>query len=67
MSIQLTPLAHTLRRLLLGASLSLASLPYAMAEDAQPRAYHILDSFPLTPNGKTDFIKLRNTLSAQNK
>ncbi|MFS2157102.1 TonB-dependent Fe(3+) dicitrate receptor FecA [Pseudomonas sp. Pseusp122] len=41
MSTQLTPLAHTLRRLLLGASLSLVSLPYAMAEQAQPRAYHI--------------------------
>ena len=38
-----------------------------MSQHMQPRAYHILDSFPLTPNGKTDFIKLRNNLSAQNK
>jgi Fe(3+) dicitrate transport protein len=41
MSTSLTPLAHTLRCLLLGSSLSLGALPLASAADAPPRAYHI--------------------------
>jgi hypothetical protein len=34
-----------------------------MSQHMQPRAWHMMDSFPLTPNGKTDFIRLRNDLS----
>jgi len=34
-----------------------------MSQHMQPRAWHVMDSFPLTPNGKTDFISLRNNLS----
>ncbi|PZP06905.1 MAG: TonB-dependent siderophore receptor [Pseudomonas protegens] len=37
----LTPLARTLRHLLLGASLSLASLPLVQAAEAQAQSYHI--------------------------
>ena len=33
---RLTPLARTLRHLLLGASLSFSALPYAMAAEAKP-------------------------------
>lgn len=36
---RLTPLARTLRHLLLGASLSFSALPYALAAEAKP--YHI--------------------------
>ncbi|BBN52897.1 hypothetical protein TRE132_10220 [Pseudomonas chlororaphis subsp. aurantiaca] len=41
---RLTPLARTLRQLLLGASLSLAALPLAMAADGPARDYHIAAS-----------------------
>jgi Fe(3+) dicitrate transport protein len=41
MSTSLTPLAHTLRCLLLGTSLSLAPLTSASAADAPARTYHI--------------------------
>ncbi|WP_407315121.1 TonB-dependent Fe(3+) dicitrate receptor FecA [Pseudomonas sp. nanlin1] len=41
MSPQLTPLARSLRCLLLGASLSLSAIPLAVADDALPRVYHI--------------------------
>ncbi len=41
MSPQLTPLARSLRCLLLGASLSLSAIPLAEADDTLPRAYHI--------------------------
>lgn len=41
---RLTPLARTLRQLLLGASLSLAALPPAMAADGLSRDYHIAAS-----------------------
>ena len=40
----LTPLARTLRHLLLGASLSLASLPLVQAAEAQAQSYHIAPS-----------------------
>ena len=33
-----------------------------MSQHMQPRAYHLVESFPLTPNGKTDFLKLRMML-----
>lgn len=33
---RLTPLARTLRHLLLGASLSFSTVPYVMAADAKP-------------------------------
>ena len=35
----------------------------AMSQHMQPRAYRILDAFPLTPNGKTDFSALRTLMS----
>lgn len=38
---RLTPLARTLRQLLLGASLSFSALPLAMAADGPTRDYHI--------------------------
>jgi acyl-CoA synthetase (AMP-forming)/AMP-acid ligase II len=31
----------------------------AMSQHMQPREYRILEAFPLTPNGKTDFARLR--------
>jgi acyl-coenzyme A synthetase/AMP-(fatty) acid ligase len=34
-----------------------------MSPNMQPREYRLLDDFPLTPNGKTDFMKLRALLS----
>ncbi|HTM81096.1 class I adenylate-forming enzyme family protein [Asticcacaulis sp.] len=34
-----------------------------MSQHMQPRGWHMMDSFPLTPNGKTDFIRLRKDLS----
>ena len=38
-----------------------------MSQHMQPREYKILEEFPLTPNGKTDFIKLRAMLVAEQK
>jgi long-chain acyl-CoA synthetase len=35
----------------------------AMSPPMQPRAYRVLDAFPVTPNGKTDLTKLRELLS----
>jgi acyl-CoA synthetase (AMP-forming)/AMP-acid ligase II len=36
----------------------------AMSAAMQPRAYRVMDAFPLTPNGKTDFARLRQLMSA---
>jgi long-chain acyl-CoA synthetase len=38
-----------------------------MSQHMQPREYHMMDSYPLTPNGKTDFIQLRADLSKANE
>lgn len=35
----------------------------AMSQPMQPRQYHVVDAFPLTPNGKTDFAALLQLLS----
>jgi acyl-coenzyme A synthetase/AMP-(fatty) acid ligase len=35
----------------------------AMSPPMQPRAYRVMDGFPLTPNGKTDFTRLRALMS----
>ena len=35
-----------------------------MSQHMQPREYRILDAFPLTPNGKPDFGRLRTMLGA---
>jgi hypothetical protein len=35
-----------------------------MSAAMQPRAYRVMDAFPLTPNGKTDFARLRQLMSA---
>lgn len=35
-----------------------------MSQHMQPREYRILEAFPLTPNGKPDFGKLRSMLGA---
>ena len=35
----------------------------AMSQPMQPRAYRVMNAFPLTPNGKTDFRKLRELMS----
>ena len=34
-----------------------------MSQHMQPREYHLVQQFPLTPNGKTDFLKLRAQLT----
>jgi acyl-CoA synthetase (AMP-forming)/AMP-acid ligase II len=36
-----------------------------MSQHMQPREYRLVDSFPLTPNGKTDFQKLRSELTGK--
>lgn len=37
----------------------------AMSPHMQPRDYRLLDAFPLTPNGKTDFRRLLELMSAE--
>jgi acyl-coenzyme A synthetase/AMP-(fatty) acid ligase len=36
-----------------------------MSQYMQPREYRLLEAFPLTPNGKTDFAALRRLLTAE--
>lgn len=35
-----------------------------MSQHMQPREYRLMEAFPLTPNGKTDFAALRRMMSA---
>jgi acyl-coenzyme A synthetase/AMP-(fatty) acid ligase len=34
-----------------------------MSQHMQPREYRVMDQFPLTPNGKTDFKELRHQMA----